>query len=116
MNGKIGSYAKFCAQNKFLASKMRNLKQQRIAVFAPLILKRWIIRDFLKITCCFGNFLNRHPGEGVLDLNLYGDLPTKKNFFTLLQNFCLQMIPCSRKKSVKSILKNTKIGLNNDLF
>ena len=36
------------------------------------------------------------PGGGVLDLNLYGDVPTKKNFFTLLQNFCLQMIPCSR--------------------
>ena len=60
MNGKIGSYGKFCAQNKFLASKMRNLKQQRIAVFAPLTLKRWIIRDFLKITYCFGNCLNRH--------------------------------------------------------
>ena len=36
-------------------------------------------------------------GGGVLDLNLYGDVPTKKNFFTLLQNFCPQMIPCSRK-------------------
>ena len=35
-------------------------------------------------------------GGGVLDLNLYGDVPTKKNF-TLLQNFCLQMIACSRK-------------------
>ena len=34
---------------------------------------------------------------GVLDLNLYGDVPTKKIFFTLFQNFCLQMIPCSRK-------------------
>ena len=90
MNGKIGSYAKFCAQNKFLASKMRNLKQQRIAVFAPLILKRWIIRDFLKITCCFGNCLNGHPGGGVLDLNLYEDLPTKKNFS-----------PCSRTFAFK---------------
>ena len=37
------------------------------------------------------------PGGGVLDLNLYGDVPTKKIFFTLFQNFCLQMIPCSRK-------------------
>ena len=36
-------------------------------------------------------------GGGVLDLNLYGDVPTKKKNFTLLQNFCLQMIPCSRK-------------------
>ena len=36
-------------------------------------------------------------GGGVLELNLYGDVPTKKKIFTLLQNFCLQMIPCSRK-------------------
>ena len=38
-----------------------------------------------------------HAPGGVLDLNLYGDVPTKKIFFTLFQNFCLQMIPCSRK-------------------
>ena len=38
------------------------------------------------------------PGRGVLDLILYGDVPTKKILFTLLQNFCLQMIPCSRKR------------------
>ena len=31
-------------------------------------------------------------GGGVLDLNLYGDVPTTKNFFTLLQNFSLQLI------------------------
>ena len=37
-------YAKFCTQNKILASKMRNLKQQKTSVFAPLILKRWIFR------------------------------------------------------------------------
>ena len=42
MNVKIGSYTKLCMQNKILASKMRNLKQQKTSVFAPLILKRWI--------------------------------------------------------------------------
>ena len=46
MNGKIGSYTKFCAQNKILDSKMRNLKQLKTSVFAPLILKRWIARLF----------------------------------------------------------------------
>ena len=30
------------AQNKILASKMRNLKQQKTSAFAPLILKRRI--------------------------------------------------------------------------
>ena len=40
---------------------------------------------------------SRPGGGGVLDLNLYEDVPTKKNFFTLLQNFCLQMILCSRE-------------------
>ena len=43
MNVKIGSYTKLCMQNKILASKMQNIKQQRTSVFAPLILKRWII-------------------------------------------------------------------------
>ena len=42
MNVKIGSYTKLCMQNKILASKMRNLKQQKTSVFAPRILKRWI--------------------------------------------------------------------------
>ena len=42
-------------------------------------------------------FIGQISPGGVLDLNLYGDVPTKKNFFTLLQKFCLQMIPCSRK-------------------
>ena len=42
MNVKIGSYTKLCMQNKILASKMQNIKQQRTSVFAPLILKRWI--------------------------------------------------------------------------
>ena len=46
MNVKIGSYTKPCMQNKILASKMRNLKQQKTSVFAPLILKRWIQSDF----------------------------------------------------------------------
>ena len=42
MNVKIGSYAKLCMQNEILASKIQNIKQQKISVFAPLILKRWI--------------------------------------------------------------------------
>ena len=42
MNVKIGSYTKLCMQNKILASKMQNIKQQKTSVFAPLILKRWI--------------------------------------------------------------------------
>ena len=42
MNVKIGSYTKLCMQNKILASKMQNIKQQKASVFAPLILKRWI--------------------------------------------------------------------------
>ena len=53
INVKIGSYIKFCVQNKILASKMRNLKQQRTSVFAPLILKRWLlgrIHTLLKIS------------------------------------------------------------------
>ena len=45
MNVKIGSYTNLCMQNKILASKMRNLKQQKTSVFAPLILKRWIHSD-----------------------------------------------------------------------
>ena len=43
MNVKIGSYTKLCMQNEILASKMQNIKQQKISVFAPLILKRWIM-------------------------------------------------------------------------
>ena len=43
MKVKICFYAKLCTQNKFLASKMRNLKQQKTSAFAPLILKRWIM-------------------------------------------------------------------------
>ena len=42
MKVKICFYAKLCTQNKILASKTRNLKQQKTSVFAPLILKRWI--------------------------------------------------------------------------
>ena len=42
MNVKIGSYTKLCMQNKILAPKMQNIKQQKTSVFAPLILKRWI--------------------------------------------------------------------------
>ena len=42
MKVKICFYAKICTWNKILASKMRNLKQQKTSVFAPLILKRWI--------------------------------------------------------------------------
>ena len=42
MKVKICFHAKICTQNKILASKMRNLKQQKTSVFAPLILKRWI--------------------------------------------------------------------------
>ena len=38
MKVKICLYAKLCTQNKILASKMRNLKQQKTSVFAPLIL------------------------------------------------------------------------------
>ena len=48
MNVKIGSYTKLCMQNKILASKMRNLKQQKTFVFAPLILKRWILEQIIK--------------------------------------------------------------------
>ena len=44
MNVKIGSYSKLCMQNKILASKLQNVKQQKTSVFAPLILKRWIQR------------------------------------------------------------------------
>ena len=47
MNVKIGSYAKLCMQNTILASKMRNLKQQKTSVFAPLILRRWIVLSYL---------------------------------------------------------------------
>ena len=43
MNVKTGSYTKLCTQNKILDSKMQHLKQQKTFVFAPLILKRWII-------------------------------------------------------------------------
>ena len=43
MNVKIGSYTKLCMQNKILASRMQNIKQQKTSVFAPLILKRWIV-------------------------------------------------------------------------
>ena len=39
MKVKICFYAKLCTQNKILASKMRNLKQQKTSIFAPLILK-----------------------------------------------------------------------------
>ena len=42
MDVKIGSYTKLCMQNKILASKMQNIKQQKTSDFAPLILKRWI--------------------------------------------------------------------------
>ena len=42
MNVKIGQHTKLCTQNKILASKMRNLTQEKSSVFAPLILKRWI--------------------------------------------------------------------------
>ena len=42
MDVKIGSYTKLCMQNKILASKMQNIKQQKTYDFAPLILKRWI--------------------------------------------------------------------------
>ena len=44
MNAKVGPYTKLCMQNKILASKMQNIKQQKTSVFAPLILKRWIIQ------------------------------------------------------------------------
>ena len=50
----------------------------------------------------------RGEGEGVLDLNLYGGMPTKKNFFTLLQNFLLQMIPGFRKSQSKAYSKKQK--------
>ena len=40
MNVKIGSFSKLCMQNKILASKLQNVKQQKSSVFAPLILKR----------------------------------------------------------------------------
>ena len=46
-------------------------------------------------SCTFFNVYNP-GGGGVLDLNLYADVTTK-NFFTLLQCFCLQITPCSRK-------------------
>ena len=49
MKVKIYFHAKLCMQNKILASKMRNLKQQKTSVFAPLILKRWIV----KVNLCF---------------------------------------------------------------
>ena len=39
MNVKIGSYTKLCMQK----TKMQNIKQQKTSVFAPLILKRWIV-------------------------------------------------------------------------
>ena len=42
MKVKVCFYAKICTPNKILASKMRNLKQQKTSVFAPLTLKRWI--------------------------------------------------------------------------
>ena len=38
MKVKICFYAKLCTQNKILASKMRNFKQKKTSVFAPLIL------------------------------------------------------------------------------
>ena len=46
MNVKIGSYTKFFTQNKILATKTQNFKEQNTSVSAPLILKRW---DFLSI-------------------------------------------------------------------
>ena len=39
-----------CTQNKILASKMQHLQQQKTSVFAPLILKRWIINCWRRDT------------------------------------------------------------------
>ena len=62
MEIKIRFYAKLCTQNKIFASKMQHLQQQKTSVFAPLILKRWIIllgyeKQFLRGTKLF--FLNK---------------------------------------------------------
>ena len=46
---KICFYAKICTRNKILASKMRNLKQQKTSVFAPLILIGWILSDWCSL-------------------------------------------------------------------
>ena len=43
MKVNICFYAKLYTQNKILGSKMRHLKKQKTSVFAPLILKRWIV-------------------------------------------------------------------------
>ena len=48
-------------------------------------------------------------GGGVLDLNLYGDVPTKKIFFHPALEFSPSNDTLFWKKSLKSILKNTKI-------
>ena len=52
-------------------------------------------------------------GEGVLDLNLYGGVPTKKIFYP-----GAELLPPNdtlfQKKSVLSILQNTNIEQNND--
>ena len=63
MRVKIGFYAKLCMQNKILASKMQQLKQQKTSAFAPLILKRWIRpEDLWRIDLTFllawGHFFN----------------------------------------------------------
>ena len=42
INEKICLNAKVCTQNKILALKVQNLKQQNSSVLAHLILKRWI--------------------------------------------------------------------------
>ena len=42
LNVKIGSCTRFYKRNKILASKIRNLKQQKISISARVISKRWI--------------------------------------------------------------------------
>ena len=65
INGKIGSYAKLCMQNKILASKMQNLKQQKTSVFAPLILKRWIGTISGRLAKAFAILLNKESVHAI---------------------------------------------------
>ena len=55
----------------------------------------------------------RGRGGATLDLYLYGDMSWKKNCFYPAPEILPLNDAGSRKKSVKGMLQNTKIGLDN---
>ena len=95
MKAKICFHAKLCTQNKILASKMRNLKQQKTSVFAPLILKRWIIysRDVRSISK-----LKARHFKGTFYLQKIGKFPKNKkgtSFYCRILGACAPSAPSS---------------------